>query len=388
MMNKNIAVDSLVLLCGAEGVADSGILTGFRSMIEAEAVSRARASGYGIPSEYCSSGEFGIDIIGETGLCPQALTGVRYQPQLAKKLLSGEASAALTLDVNGSPRRTAAVCGLVNLKPTYGTVSRYGVVPVASSADTVSVTAKTAMDCAELLRVISGRDEKDATTVSDALCPLKNGGDGTPVRRLGVPFQLLNGVDESMEEDVFDAISALNSVGVETVDISCEDKLFTVAHAAWNTILCGEARGNLSRYDGVRFGKRAEGYGDLGEVYVSSRSEGFGSLVKSAILYGSRALSTEYGGEYFKALRVRSWVKSELERLFKDIDGIVMPVCSVPFYTEKIIESWGFTAFNENFYTSLASLCGLPAVTSRGVQIIGKPFSDSGLATLAECFKL
>ena len=162
-------------------------------------------------------------------------------------------------------------------------------------------------------------------------------------------------------------------------------ELFTVAHSAWNTILCAELCGNLSRYDGVHFGRRAEGVTDLKELYIRSRSEGFGKLTKSAIIYGSYALTeTEDGQLYAKAVRARDYINEKLNAVFDTVDAIIIPACSTPIYTAEDVEGGRITTFKENFYTALPSLLGLPAVTVAGAQIIGKPLSDSILITLAE----
>ena len=377
MTKEKIAVESSILLCGAEGVADSKILSGFRSMIEAEAVTRAKNSDYAVCGKYCHTGEFGIDIIGETsGIAPQT-DGIHHS-ETAKKLLDGEITAALCLDTNGAPRRAAAVFGLVNMKPTYGTVSRYGVLPVVSSADTVSVTAKTAEACEKLLSVISGIDEKDATTV----CAYgKEKKEDRKIRKIGIPFGITDALHEETKKNFDHFIASLKAKGVETVDIPKEKSdVFSVAHAVWNTVLCAEAWGNLSRYDGIRYGNSAKNVESLADLYVKTRSEGFGSLIKTVLLYGSCVLSAETdGGRFFKAAKAREWVKAEINRLFSELDGILIPATSVPFYTEENIKTRGITAFNENFYTSISSLCGLPALTANGVQMIGRPFSDAAL---------
>ncbi len=384
MNTKKIAVSSMILLQGAEGVADSRILGGFHSMIESEAVARARAAGYEVYDRYCHTGEFGLDVIGESGFAP-ALCNGSYLPDGTEKVLSGEIDALLSLDVNGSPRRGAATAGLVNMKPTYGTVSRYGVVPIASSADTVTVTAMTASKCSELLSVISGRDEKDPTTVEIAPCNAKNNGGNSRVLRIGICNDAVKTADSTVIERYNDTVSLLTAVGAEIIAQSLDiQNILTVAHAAWNTVLCAEARGNLSRYDGVRYGSRASRYEDLNEMYLRTRSEGFGALTKSVLLYGSYALSPDCkSGGFFKAAQAREWVKAQVKSLFENTDVILLPACSVANYTDDVIKKREITAFSENFYTALPSLCGLPTVTVNGVQLIGKPFSDNLLLSVA-----
>ena len=380
MTNKKIAVDSTVLLRDTEGVADSRILSGFRSMIEAEAVTRARKAGYEIAENYCHAGEFGIDIIGETAQKIANRPDGGYLPEGVEGVISSEFTALISLDTNGFPRRAAASAGLVNMKPTYGTVSRYGTVPVASSSDTVTVTARTVEECRELLIAMSGYDEKDPTTVTDALCPLKNGAPHKPIRRVGVPQELIRSASAEIQKEYGALMTDMSKSGVEIVEIPNDKRdIFATAHAVWNTVLCSEAWGNVSRYDGVRYGRRADGYEDLADLYTKSRSEGFGALMKSVILYGSYALSPDSDGRFFKANELRKTLNQDVTELFKTIDAILIPACSVPFYTEENVKTERFTAFNENFYTALPSLLGLPTLTLRGIQIIGAPFSDSSL---------
>ena len=388
MIEKKIAVDSTVLLRGAEGVADSAILTGFRSMIEAEAVTRARAVGYTVRPEYCHVGEFGIDIIGETAPAPFRLPDGSYLPEGVRGVMSGEYAALLSVDTNGFPERSAAVSGLINVKPTFGTVSRYGIVPVATSLDTVTVTASTARECREVLAAISGRDEKDPQTVASALCPMKNGEDSGCIRRVGVPREVVRKSDPEVRRGVIALLSALDRAGVEIVEIPKEScKLFSIAHAARNVILCAELRGNLSRYDGVRYGKPAYECSDLSELYTRTRSEGFGELVKLSLLYGSYVLSPD-GGEmgFSEASRIRDWVRGEVKSLYSElgIEGMIIPATTALFYTEDNVKTRRFTAFSENFYTAIPSLCGLPSLTLDGIQIVGARFSEGALLSLAE----
>ena len=321
-----------------------------------------------------------MDIIGETSTEPTANNGT-YLPDGIARVANGEIDALISLDVNGSPRRGAAVAGLVNMKPTYGTVSRYGAVPIASSADTVTVTARTAAECKALLSVIAGPDEKDPTTVDNTLNTAKN----SNVLPVGIWNDAVKTVDSAVMDRYNDTVSRLAAIGAKTVKLNEEmGDILAVAHAAWNTVLCAEARGNLSRYDGVRYGKRSASYENLNEMYVNTRSEGFGELTKSVILYGSYALSPDCeNGGFFKVAQVRDWVMEQVNRLFTETDVILLPTASVPFYTDEIIKTRGLTAFNENFYTALPSLCGLPTVTVNGVQLIGKPFSDGELLNIA-----
>ena len=380
MSNKKIAVDSTVLLKEICGVADSRILSDLRSLIEAEAVTRLKKAEYTVCDGYCHAGEFGIDLIGETAAVPQTLPDGRYLPEGVKKVLRGDVAALLSLDSNGYPRRAAATSGLINLKPTYGTVSRYGTVPVVSSADTVGITAKSVDTCRDILNTISGSNEKDPTVSMLTM------GEQAPIRCVGIPREMTRKASTETRQEFIKLLSALERNGIRVLEIPEEKcNLFAVAHTVWNTVLCAEAWGNLSRYDGVRYGNRADGCTTPDEIYTASRSEGFGELVKATVLYGSYALSPDSdGGLFFKVSAIRNSVKEATDELFAQFDGILIPACSVPFYTVENIKTEGFTAFSENLYTAFASICGLPAVTVNGIQIIGNTFSDRKLLDLAE----
>ena len=379
--SKRIVADSMLQSIGEEA-ADSRILSGYEGPMDAEAIARAKTAGYTL-AELCPSGEFAIDLMGESGKNGgfTAPNGDFYTLASSYKVASGEACAALHLDVNGSPRRAAAQLNLINIKPTVGTVSCYGCIPVCRSSDTVSVTARTVSEVKELLSAISGRDEKDPLTEG-----IKFSESSKPtVARVGLAlFDKAPWLKEKRSDpsDVFNAIGVETAEITETFDIN---RLFTIAHSAWNTVLCSELCGNLSRYDGVHFGRRAENVTDLNELYIRSRSEGFGKLVKAAIIYGSHAMTgNENGSPYTKAVSARTFAKEMLNGVFETVDAIVTPVCSAPEYTVKDAENGRFTAFKENFYTALPSRLGLPTVTVSGVQIIGKPYSDNALTELAE----
>ena len=359
-----------------EESADSRILSGYESPMDAEAIARAKTAGYTL-AELCPSGEFAIDLIGESGVNGgfTAPNGDFYILASSYKVAADDSAVALHLDVNGSPRRAAAQLGLVNIKPTVGTVSGYGCIPVCRSSDTVSVTAKTVAEAKSFLNAIKGKDEKD---------PISTDPHPTEKRIAKIGLALWDG-SAWLEEKHSEILRNLNRTGVETVEITELSELFTTAHSTWNTVLCAELSCNLSRYDGVHFGRRAENVTDLNELYIRSRSEGFGKLVKAAILYGSYASTeTENGQLYAKAVKARAYAKNKINELFDSFDAIVIPACSTPVYTVETVESSRFTALSENFYTALPSLLGLPTVTVSGAQIIGKPHSDDTLIDFAE----
>jgi aspartyl-tRNA(Asn)/glutamyl-tRNA(Gln) amidotransferase subunit A len=363
--------------------AGSKMLNGYVSLFEAEVLTRLFANGYALAGK-ASVGEFAIDLLGETAFQGAELSDGKLTNATAEILKAGEAMAAITLDVNGSVRRAAAQSGLVSVKPTYGTVSRYGTVPVACSGETVSVMASTAADCETILDVIAGHDDKDGTSLSDALCAqLKKDATVAPVRRVAILADMKKGIDAEVEKKLTAARASLEENGIEVVEI--ENSVIAAARVAWNILMSAELCNNVSRYDGVKYGYRTEHFTNLDELYTNSRTEAFGELLKTAILFGSETLSTEnYMKVYDKALRTRRVIVESFAKIFERVDAVLIPATSSMAYTEAQATENKYLAFEENFYTAPASVTGLPAVVAGGVQLIGKAFSDRALLKVAK----
>ena len=377
---KAIVADDMMLTTDMPTAAGSKMLDGYMSLIEAEAIARAKSAGYELVGK-TDVGEFAIDLVGETsynGAC--AADGALLNPT-AEALKSGDAIAALCLDVNGSVRRAAAQNGLVSVKPTYGTVSRYGTVPVACSGEAVSVMAKTVADAKELLCAIVGHDDKDGTSLCEELCAsVKAEG---KLSRVAILTSMNKGIDASVEAKLDAAKSALEKSGAEVVEI--ENETIAVARAAWNILMSAELCNNVSRYDGVKYGYRAENFSGIDELYTNSRTEAFGELLKKAILFGSDTLSTEsYMKVYDKAFRTRRVIVESFAKIFGEFDAILMPACSTMAYTEEAVKANKNMSYEENLYTAPASISGLPAVVVGGVQLVGKAFSEGTLFAAAE----
>ncbi|MBQ9805660.1 MAG: hypothetical protein IJW49_04035, partial [Clostridia bacterium] len=301
----------------------------------------------------------------------------------AEIVTSGEAMAAICLDVNGSVRRAAAQSGLVSLKPTYGTVSRYGTVPVACSGETVSILAGKAEDCREILDAVAGHDAKDGTSHSNELCAkLKKNAPRASLRRVALLTSMNDTLNADVKAKLDAAVDALKANGVEVVPV--ENSVIASARPAWNVLMCAELCNNVSRYDGVKYGHRAENFSGIDELYTNSRTEAFGDLLKTAIIFGSETLSTEnYMKVYDKCLRCRRVISEELAKLFSEFDAVLMPACSSMTYTEEQLQANKHFAFEENLYTSPASITGLPAVVAGGVQLVGAAFSENLLLDAA-----
>ena len=376
-MNKRIVVDDMLLTTDAPTTAGSKMLDGYMSLLEAEALTRAKAAGYTLGGK-ADVGEFSFDLLGETSYRGAIVQNGVLKNASAEIVASGDAIAALCLDVNGTPRRAAAQYALVSVKPTYGRVSRYGTIPVACSGETVSVLAKTAGDCRALLDAIAGHDDKDGTSLPEELC--NKASEAAPVRRLALLKNLK--ADAAVTAKLDAAVKELKENGIEVVEI--ENEILAAARAAWNVLMCAELCNNVSRYDGVKYGYRAENFSGIDELYTNSRTEAFGELLKTAILFGSETLSTEnYMKVYDKCLRTRRVISEEFAKIFSDFDALLLPACSTMTYTEKAIAD-KHLVFEENRYTAPASISGLPAVVAGGVQLVGKAFSENALLDVAK----
>ena len=376
--NKTVVVDDMILTSDMPTTAGSKMLDGYMSLFEAEALTRAKAAGYAVVGK-ADVGEFAFDLLGETSERGALVKDGVIKNAAAEIVASGEANVALCLDVNGSVRRAAAQEGLVSVKPTYGTVSRFGTVPVVCSGETVSVLSKNAEGCKDMLDAISGHDDKDGTSLSDDACSkLKKNADVLPIKRVAVLSSMKKGVDACVAAKMDKAIEAMRAEGIEVIE--ADSDIIAASRPAWNVLMCAELCNNVSRYDGVKYGYRAENFSGIDELYTNSRTEAFGELLKTAIIFGSETLSTEnYMKIYDKCLRTRRVIVEEFTKLFTDVDAILMPACSALEYSEADVKADKYAAFVENFYTAPASVTGLPAVVAGGVQLVGRAFSDMAL---------
>ena len=362
---KSILVDDMFLTTDMTTSAGSKMLDGYQSLITSAAITRAEAAGYTLAMK-APVGEFGIDLLGETCAYDSTPHNQTLKNLSAQMLWSGDVMGALCLDVNGYPRRVAAQSALVCLKPTYGAISRHGVISVAPSGETIDILARSTDDCRNLFDAVTDFALKDAT----------------PIRRVALLTSLDTDMNVEVKRNINIAVSNLKKSGIFTTYI--ENDLIPAAKAAWNVILCAELCKSLARYDGIRYGHRAESFSNLDELYANSRTEGFGDLVKAAILYGSDVLSEQnYQTVYQKALRVRRVVAEEFANLFDNFDAVLLPACSQMIYAEGDLKQDKFIAFEENRYTAPATLAGLPAVVAGGVQLIGRANAEHALLDVA-----
>lgn len=373
-----IAVDDTILVKDVPAAAGSHILEGFKPLFSAEAVERLQKAGYAVAGK-THVGEFGLDLVGEFSYYAEQeedLKGAAAQA-VAKEAVE----AALGVDMNGAPRRAAALSGVDFLKPTYGTVSRYGIISCAASGEQLGVYAKNAQKTAQIMGVIAGHDEKDGTSLKDETYTYDANG-AVSGKRVCIVKELLAKAEPEVAEHVMAYAEGLRAAGVEVNEISLP--IFDTANTAWQILMTAETCNNVSRYDGVKFGYRAKEYSNIDELYVNTRTEGFNFLTKAVILYGSDVLSkNRYEDCYGKALKVRRVISEKLAEVLADFDAILTPVCSRSSYTRYDIKDAFGVVFEESVFTAAANLTGIPALVSGGVQLMGKAFDENVLLGLA-----
>ncbi len=317
----------------------------------------------------------------------------------AVAVATGMVPAALGSDTGGSIRQPASFTGVVGVKPTYGRVSRYGLVAYGSSLDQIGPFARTAEDAALLLSVISGHDERDSTSVDhpvdDLLGQLERPIEGT---RIGIPQEYFGeGLDSEVRSAVNDAIGLLEEKGARIVEIELEHMKYGIA--CYYIIATAEASSNLARYDGVHYGHRTAKPEDVIDLYSASREEGFGSEVKRRIMLGTYVLSSGYYDAYYlRALKVRTLLRRDFTRAFEEVDVIAGPVAPSTAFGigEKLNDP--LAMYLADVYTISVNLAGIPAVSIPcgfdgkglpiGLQLMGPAFSEGRLLGLAHQYQL
>lgn len=325
----------------------------------------------------------------------------------AAAVAAGLAPAATGTDTGGSIRQPASLCGITGIKPTYGRVSRYGMIAYASSLDQAGPMAKTAEDCAIMLNAMAGHDPKDSTSLDRAtedytrlLGKTWTGEAGLPLKglRVGLPKEYFgDGLSADVRLAVESAIDQFKKMGAECVPVSLPKTELSIP--VYYVLAPAEASSNLSRFDGVRYGYRASQYTDLLDMYKRSRSEGFGSEVKRRIMIGAYVLSHGYYDAYYlKAQRIRRIIAQDFQNAFEKCDIIAGPVA--PTVAGKLGEkvSDPTQMYLEDIYTLSPNLAGLPAMSAPcgfgadgmpvGIQLIGNYFSEAQLLQLAHAYQL
>ena len=305
-------------------------------------------------------------------------------------------AAATGTDTGGSIRQPAAFCGITGIKPTYGRVSRWGMIAYASSLDQAGPLAASAEDCALLLSAMAGADEKDSTSsavqVEDYSKSLSNDLKG---KKIGLCVEYMNDLDTEMSRVIEEAIDVLSKLGAQFMDISLPTS--PMAIPAYYIIAPAECSANLSRYDGVRFGYRCENPESLVDLYKRSRSESFGQEVKSRIMVGAFALSAGYYDAYYKkAQQIRRLIKNDFLDAFKSVDAILGPTTPGPAFKIGANADEPQAMYLQDIYTISANLAGLPAISlpagfiddlPAGIQLIGNYFDEATLLNLGHQFQ-
>ena len=307
------------------------------------------------------------------------------------------APAATATDTGGSIRQPASLCGLTGLKPTYGLVSRYGMIAFASSLDQAGPMCHTAEDCAAMMNVMSGHDPKDSTSIQREKENYLTGiNDPIKGLKIGVPKEFFSeGLDPEVEKIIEQGISEYKKLGAEIVEISLPNNHLSIP--VYYVIAPAEASSNLSRYDGVRYGHRTKEYDDLMDMYCKTREEGFGDEVKRRIMIGTYVLSAGYYDAYYlKAQKIRRLISEDFKKAFEKCDVILGPSApSVAFPIGEKKED-PLKMYMQDVYTISTNLAGLPGLSMPGglmnnlpvgIQLIGNYFSEAKLLNIAHIFQ-
>ena len=308
--------------------------------------------------------------------------------------------AALGSDTGGSIRQPASFCGVVGLKPTYGCVSRYGLVAYGSSLDQIGPVTQTVADSALMMNVIAGHDPADSTSVDETISPvcdyLEKLEEPLDKLKIAIVPEFAAGADEQVQKTITEAIDVYKKLGAEIIEVNMPHLDYAIA--AYYLIATAEASSNLARYDGVHYGHRSERAEDYIEVYSKSRAEAFGQEVKRRIMLGTYALSSGYYDAYYlKALKVRNLIRADFTSVFEKCDCIMMPVSPTTAFKigEKVDDP--LTMYLSDIYTIAANLAGIPGISVPcgfddnnlpiGLQILAPAFGEKKLLRIARMFE-
>lgn len=390
-IKDNICIRSRKTTCGSK------ILENFVPQYQAEVIDRLERAGMILIGK-TNMDEFAMGSTTET-----SAFGITANPWDTERVpggssggscaavAAGEAYLALGSDTGGSIRQPSAFCGVTGIKPTYGTVSRYGLIAYASSLDQIGPIAGNTADCAAALQIIAGYDPKDSTSQKSPV--QKQQEMEIKGMRLGIPEEYLSrGLDAEVKDSFLKAVKVLEDLGAEVEYFSMKTTDYLIP--AYYIIACAEASSNLERFDGVKYGYRSAEYEGLHQMYRRTRTEGFGGEVKRRILLGSFVLSAGYYDAYYlKALKAKAMIKQEFGRAFEKYDMILAP--AAPYTAPKLGESLKdpLAMYLGDIYTVAANLCGLPALSlpcgidSKGMpvgfQMIGNCFGENRLIQAA-----
>jgi aspartyl-tRNA(Asn)/glutamyl-tRNA(Gln) amidotransferase subunit A len=404
-----VAIKDNICVKGGITTAASRMLANFAPPYDATVVEKLRDAGA------VMLGKTNLDEFAMGGSTETSLFGVTRNPWDGNRVSGGSSGGsaavvaaglapyAIGSDTGGSIRQPCAFCNVTGLKPTYGSVSRYGLLAYASSLDQIGPIGANARDCAVALSILSGPDDRDSTSIVDAaidVCGVMGSeaaAGSLKGFKVGIPTNYFEkGLAPDVRDAVLKAAEELRALGAETEEF--ELPLIEYAVPAYYIIACAEASSNLSRYDGVKYGFRSEKATDILEIYYKSRSEGFGTEVKRRIMLGSFVLSSGYFDAYYKkALQVRGLIKADFDKAFAHYDFILSPVSPTVAYEVGGQIADPLAMYLADVYTVSVNLAGVPAVALPcgtgeggmpvGMQFIGKAFSEARLLLAADAYQ-
>jgi len=392
LLGVPVAVKDNISTAGLATTAGSRILDGYVPPYDATAVERLRAAGAILVGK-TNLDEFAMGSSNENSAHgptrnPWDVTRVPGGSSggSAAAVAAGEVPLALGSDTGGSVRQPASFCGVVGAKPTYGRVSRYGLIAFASSLDQIGVFSRDVEGAAALLSAIAGEDPRDATTAAEPVPDMLTGGVGLSGVRVGVPEEYFaEGLDPEVESAVRESVEVLRDLGATVESVSVPHLNYGIP--AYYLVADAEASSNLARYDGVKYGRRATGASDIERLYLESRSEGFGPEVKRRVMLGTYALSAGYYDDYYlKAQRVRTLIANDFEAAFGSFDALVSPTSPTTAFElgERLDDP--IAMYLSDVYTVPVNLAGHAAVSVPcgrdagglpiGVQIMVAKFNE------------
>ena len=402
-----VAIKDIINVMGQPCTCASKILGGYRAPYDATVIHKLRAAG-AIPFGKTNLDEFGMGSSTENS----ALKSTRNPWDLSRvpggssggsaaAVAADEAFGALGSDTGGSIRQPAALCGVVGFKPTYGRVSRFGLVAFASSLDQIGPVTKTVRDAALIMNAIAGHDPQDSTSLNEPVPDYVAclGKDLSGVR-LGVPREyMIEGIDQQVRIAIDTAVKQLNSLGAEIIEVSLPSTEYAVA--VYYIIATAEASANLARFDGVRYGYRAENPKDVLDLYGRTREEGFGPEVKRRIILGTYVLSSGYYDAYYlRAQKVRELIRQDFARVFENVDALVSPTSPVAAFTlgERVADP--LQMYLADIFTIAANLAGICGISVPcgfaelnghrlpiGLQLLGKPLDEARILQIAHAYE-
>jgi aspartyl-tRNA(Asn)/glutamyl-tRNA(Gln) amidotransferase subunit A len=401
-----IAIKDIINVNGQPCTCGSKILNGYRAPYDATVIRKLRAAG-AIPFGKTNLDEFAMGSSTENS----ALKVTRNPWDLSRvpggssggsaaAVAADEAFAALGSDTGGSIRQPAALCGVVGLKPSYGRVSRFGLVAFASSLDQIGPVTKTVSDAALIMNAIAGHDPQDSTSLNEPV-PDFAATFPTDLRgvRLGLPKEyLIEGIDPQVRAAIDAAVKHFNLLGAEIVEVSLPSTEYAVA--VYYIIATAEASANLARFDGVRYGYRAQNPKDVLDLYGRTREEGFGPEVKRRIVLGTYVLSSGYYDAYYlRAQKVRALIRRDFASAFQKVDALISPTSPVPAF-KRGERADPLQMYLADIFTIAANLAGICGISVRcgfaeidghslpiGLQLLGKPLEEVRILQIAHAYE-